>query len=383
MNENVKIKAETILKNFQEGKSSEEEEKILRNWLAKKSTEKESIALGSKEKAELLSKINIEIDKERRSDFRIRVWKYAGVAAILVACLGVLFYFTTTRDIPTPTLAEVAETSEILPGTDEAILELPDGRKIGLNPNNVLLQEVDGVKVNISTGVISFEGVKPREIPSDKIQETIIKTKNGGQYTVVLPDGTIAKLNANSSLSFASNFQNKRFAKVIGEVYFDVKRDEQHTFIIDAGHQSIKILGTKFNIKSYPEEQITMTSLISGSLSVRSNNSSNGKYHLLKPGETAKNGSNLNLTIYETLPAKEMAWADGSFYFDGETIQEVLTVLARWYDIQVKYEYTPSDDMRFGGIISRDRKLSSVLSLLEDQTGLKILLRGREVIVQK
>ena len=108
MNENVKIKAETILKNFQEGKSSEEEEKILRNWLAKKSTEKESIALGSKEKAELLSKINIEIDKERRSDFRIRVWKYAGVAAILVACLGVLFYFTTTPFLSMLKISDIA-----------------------------------------------------------------------------------------------------------------------------------------------------------------------------------------------------------------------------------------------------------------------------------
>lgn len=383
MNKNVKIKAEKIIKNFQEGKSSAEEQKILRDWLAHRPSKKDLITLNNVEKAQLLSKINAEIDHTKIRGFRRRLWKYSAAAAVLVASVSILFYSTMYQDSPEAMLTEIEQFPEIFPGTDEAILELSDGRKIILNPSNVYLEKLEGLNVNIVNGVISFEGMQLSENSAEKAEETIIKTKNGGQYTVVLPDGTMAKLNSNSSLSFASDFPEKRFAKVVGEVYFDVKRDDKHQFTIEAGHQIIKVLGTQFNIKSYSEEQVTTTSLISGSLSVRSSTTSNGKYHILKPGETAKNGSNLKLTVFESLPAKEIAWSKGSFYFDGETVEEVLTVLARWYDIQVKYEYVPSDDMRFGGIISREKKLSSVLSLLEDQTGLKIQVQGREVIVQK
>lgn len=385
MNENVKTKAEELLNGFKEGNLSDADIQLIRNWLASKPSEKRSADFSTEEKNELLARINSEIDKNRVVKFRNRIWQYGSVAAVLLAALGISVYLNNSNpNLPTAEFVQTAQINDVLPGKDDAVVYLSNGSTLELNPETDSLATLDGVKINLSSGIISFEGLVPTDDDMAKPDENIIKTKNGGQYTVILPDGSLVKLNANSSLSFGNNFKENRFAKISGEVYFEVKKDTQHPFVVEAGHQKIQVLGTKFNVKSYPDEQTTTTSLMDGSLMVRPLYDMKGKNtYILKPGQTAKNGAKLTMSVFQTVPAKEMAWTDGSFHFDGETVEEVLTVLARWYDVQIKYEYTPNNDMRFGGVISRDKKLSSVLSLLEDQTGLKFVIRGKEVIVQK
>src|SRR5690606_34680384 len=158
------------------------------------------------------------------------------------------------------------------------------------------------------------------------------------------------------------------------------RRNESARFIVDAGFQKVEVLGTQFNVKSYVDEHITTTALVSGSLKVTSTDKNDRKELILKPGDMAKNGLNSGLVLQRVKTNKVKAWQEGEFHFDGENLEEIMTILARWYDVKVVYEHKPDQDIRYGGMISRNKRLSTVLNLLGEKEKLKFEIKGKEVI---
>lgn len=209
----------------------------------------------------------------------------------------------------------------------------------------------------------------------------MLTTPRGGQYQTVLSDGTKVWLNASSSIEFPVRFiGNERRISVKGEAYLEVAHDKHKPFIVTSGNQEIKVLGTHFNVSSYPDDAETATTLISGSVKVR--NTKSGQSKVLIPGQAAQiqNGSN-QIMINQVNLDEAMAWKNGYFIFEDQQIHTIMKVLSRWYDVDVEYKNINSND-RFGGTFSKSKNLSETLKNIEELGDIKFELQTGKITVK-
>ena len=195
-----------------------------------------------------------------------------------------------------------------------------------------------------------------------------MSTPRGGQYQLTLPDGSVIWLNAESSITYPTVFSgNERKVSITGEVYFEVVKDKSKPFKVIAGDQQIEVLGTHFNINAYKDEDHVKTSLLEGSVKVNQ--------QILKPGEAFQNGK-----VNATNVAQDIAWKNGIFNFNNQSLAQVMRQLARWYNLEVVYpEGVPRKE--YGGEMGRNLTLSQVLKGLEN-SGIYFELEGRKLLVK-
>jgi len=295
-------------------------------------------------------------------------WKGVAAAAgvLLVLSCGFYFYREFARNRQsTPQLAGI----DIPPGTNRATLTASNGKVYQLN----------GAKEEI---VIDKESIhyKDGDTLSAKefIQQVTLSTPKGGQYRVTLSDGTRVWLNAASSLSYPTVFNGKdRSVTLNGEAYFEVAHNASQPFIVHTPDQEVKVLGTDFNINCYKDENRTVTTLVTGSVSRVDGRQ--GAALQLHPGEQAVlDKANFDRTVVDV--SLYTAWKDGDFRFRATPLAEVLRQLERWYDLDVDYAGVP-DDIKVHASIRRDRKLSTVLHALEKIGDIKFEVKDRNVRV--
>jgi transmembrane sensor len=223
--------------------------------------------------------------------------------------------------------------------------------------NGTIAQQGKTTIVKKASGNISYDATPVAR--NSTVMTNTIATPRGGQYQVILPDGSKAWLNAASSLTFPTSFSgDKREVHVTGEAYFEVAKDVARPFLVKAGNVSITVLGTSFDISNYNDEPIK-TTLVGGAVKVTGGNRS----VLLKPGQQAKaSGEDLQL-VAKADTQSIVAWKDGDFRFRGASIDEVMRQLSRWYDIQVVFVGdTPQQALT--AVVSRNLPASQVLKAL-------------------
>jgi ferric-dicitrate binding protein FerR (iron transport regulator) len=214
----------------------------------------------------------------------------------------------------------------------------------------------------------------------------MISTPRGGQYELVLQDGTRIWLNAESSIRFPTVFKGKdRSVELSGEAYFEVAPRASNPFKIymlnqppgtEKNRKEIDVLGTKFNVMAYEEEKVIRTTLLEGAIQV---GDESGK-DLMKPGQQAEwqPGSGVRITDDADIDAA-VAWKNGFFSFDRSDIRTIMRQLSRWYDLKVTYKDGGTAKMFWGGI-QKDLPLSDVLRILE-KSGVEFSIDGKNVIV--
>lgn len=307
--------------------------------------------------------IKHQIARTDRSSKKINSFYYYLAAAIILITFGVgLFYSTKdAKEIFAP--QNLAKKIDVLPGTDKAILTLADGSKI------VLDQKVSG-DITKHAGVTITKTVDGQLIykvdPASKtssVSFNTIQTPKGGQYQVILPDGTKVWLNAASSLKYPEVFVGmERKVELTGEAYFEVAKNKNLPFKVMSKNQNIEVLGTHFNVNTYMDDKAIKTTLIEGSIKI-SNSKSN---KTLKAGEQAviKDYGLAAITILNDVDTEdETAWKNGQFRFNNAGLKSILNQLERWYDIKI--DYTTIPDKRYNGMVPRKAKLSEVLNMLE------------------
>lgn len=304
----------------------------------------------------------------------IRWWPSVAVAAAVILLLATGTYYYTQQQ---RTGRTIAVNTSILPGKQSATLTLADGRKITLSDaaTGELASEAGVTITKNKAGEIVYT-VKDSEVNVDLINT--LTTGNGETWHVNLPDGTTVWLNAASSIKYPSSFRGKaqRRITLIGEAFFRVAPDAQHPFIVQTDKQETEVLGTSFNITAYPDEQLTYTALVDGSVRV----TAGGKQQVLQPGEgTLLNDGTL---IKQKANLEEVtAWRDGYFNFYDQDMESIMRSIARWYDVEVVYEGKMTTE-RFNGAISRDKSIHSILSLLESTGFVHFEIQGRKIIVK-
>ncbi|PWV47072.1 FecR family protein [Chitinophaga sp. S165] len=301
----------------------------------------------------------------------IRIWRFAAAATIVtVAAIVFMFYRGRQGDKKIPTVLAQAVLS---PGGDRAYVVLEDGRQLDLEKsgNGALATQGGAQLVKTDQGRVDYKTLEANRRVA--VYNTVV-TPPGGQYRIVLSDGTGVWLNAASSIRFPTAFTGtSRQVRVTGEVYFEVAQDPSKPFLVDFGGNQIQVLGTRFNIKLYDGFEPVSTTLMQGAVKV----SSPAGATLLRPGEQARIGSTIAVTKADT--ARVMAWKMGYFEFKQADIRQVMADIARWYDLEVKYE-GPIPDKQLSARISRMKNANALLELLKS-AGVNLKIENRTITV--
>lgn len=287
-----------------------------------------------------------------------RIWM-ASAAAILIFVSAGLYFFNLKQ--PKQAVA-VIEKADVIPGGNKAILTLGDGSKIILDQagngtlakqgNIVINKTADGQLIyNASNSALNEKNLK--------VAYNTISTPRGGQYHVVLPDGSEVWLNSASSINFPTAFTgNERNVTITGEAYFEVMPSATKRFNVKANGTNVQVLGTHFNVMAYADETSVKTTLLEGSVKVSSGNAVN----TIKPGEQAETiKGKINVSNADVDEA--IAWKNGYFYFKDTDIKTVMRQISRWYDVDVEYKGAIPETV-FSGKMYKNVNASKVLEIL-------------------
>lgn len=306
-----------------------------------------------------------------------KLWlKIAAVAAALaIVCTAVYFFSYKPEQVP---VAVTVAVQDVKPGDFGATLTLANGKKISLaNASKGEIGRESGIVITKSgDGRLVYE---INENVSDPNASNTLSTAKGETYQVRLPDGSLVYLNAASSLTYTPSLieNGKRVVKLTGEGYFEVAKDKQHPFVVKTDRQEVEVLGTHFNISSYPDDEAEKTTLLEGSVKL----SAAGSSKVLKPGQQAKllDGK---IQINETDPDLAVAWKNNEFVVESERIETIMKMIARWYNVEVIY-VGEKTRQRFSGSVSRFDKMSKVLEIVESTGEAHFKIQGRTVYVSK
>ena len=328
------------------------DEEVLRELITQAPDDENDYQSISIERAEKLGYLYQNI-KARTHTSKAYKWKYsATIAATLFIISFAYFYLNTHQNNGIDNMIAI-ENSDVLPGANRATLTLSDGSSYELN------KEQSG----ISTDKDQIRYTGGDKIASAKhITFATISTPRGGQYKLKLPDGTLVLLNAASSLKYPGRFEgNTREIEISGEVYLEVAKNPAKPFIVITNGQRTEVLGTKFNIHNYDDENEIITTVVEGRVEV-SIPKHNSKQFLVANQQTVNTGKKLLLTNVNA--KQQLGWINNEIAFVNKPIQNILSEASRWYDIEIQYQGIPPKEL-FTGAINRNSNLSSLLRILE------------------
>jgi len=311
----------------------------------------------------------------------VKLWpRIAAVAALFVAVCGIGFFFLSKyRPQPEKSTAYV---KDIAPGKTGATLTLANGKKIRLT--DAIKGEIakeSGISVNkTAEGYLVYRLGPSSDKKGGGEGMNTLSTARGETYILILPDKSKVWLNAASSLTYSTDLLDHGIRKVRlqGEAYFEIAKDKKHPFVVSTANHDVEVLGTHFNVNSYPEESSTTTTLLEGSVKIITEKLT----RLLKPNQQSvftDGGFNVKNVNAEDA----VAWKDGAFIFEDETLQSIMRRISRWYNVEVEYAENVDKDKLYGGGVSRYANVSSVLEILESTKNIHFKVKGRRILVTK
>ncbi len=306
-------------------------------------------------------------------------------AAVAVLVLGFVAALYIVKKAPVVTPVETSQ-ADVLPGKANAILSRSDGKSLVLNnmaPGEILRTTYATV-YKTADGQLDYRSL-PGVTANTPVARHTIATPKKGKFCVKLPDGSLVWLNADSRVTFPLKLDGPiRRIEIAGEAYIEVKTvmsgRRKSSFEVVAGNQVVQVRGTHFNVNSYRDEQTVRTTLLEGSVDISDRDGQ--KLARLKPGEQSEVGHDGRLQRVYALPTTEavVAWRSDLFQFDGTDVPGAMRQIARWYDIDVRYNgHIPAGHIT--GYISRQVPLSEVLHMLEKTSDLRFERRNRTLIV--
>jgi len=314
--------------------------------------------------------------KSRKSG--VSFWMRVAAAVILfVAGTSVYLVLNKKDTSKAKTLVGHEKRYPILQGGNNAVLTTSDGRTIILDSmqNGTLTQQGNTI-INKQGGTLIYKVSTLSKSHSPVVYNTL-SAPRGGQYAVVLSDGSKVWLNSVTTLHFPTAFTgSERVVELTGEAYFEVAKNKEKPFLVKVGNMQVKVLGTHFNIKAYSDENVIKTSLLEGSVNITRGNATG----LLRPGEQALvNKEEDKIDITKANLDNVMAWRNGMFQFEGADITEIMREISRWYNVDI--EYADKVPLRhFEGKISKNAQLSDVLRILE-LSNVKFIVKDNKIIV--
>jgi transmembrane sensor len=314
-----------------------------------------------------------------------RRWLNVAVV-VLIGSIGLSLYYTNKQNnAPIPVTAKARPAKPIMPGGNKATLTLSDGSVIVLDnaQNGSIVNNGKTDVVKSKKGLLVYHALAANgAINADDnvpVYNTLT-TPKGGEYQVVLPDGTKVWLNSASSIKYPTAFTgNERRVDLTGEAYFEVAKNKDKPFYVSIHNVEIRVLGTHFNIAAYSDDNDITTTLLEGSVQVKSKSN----LSVIRPGYQAIVNNNTDfIKVKEANMEKVMAWKNGYFKFDDEDISDIMKKVSRWYDVDVEYRGN-FNNMKFGGSHYRYKSINELLVHLEQIGKIHFKVAGRRIIVME
>ncbi|MBI9057194.1 MAG: FecR family protein [Labilibaculum sp.] len=321
------------------------------------------------------SKLNSKLHRKQQ---KLKMW-IAAASIVLIASISTLLTFEYFIGDP----LQMAQEVSIEKGNARAVLITSSGQEYKLEEGEIRsIADQSGVKIQTdSSNVIQYSSdALAMSKPELANKYNTLKVPRLGEYQIVLSDGTKVWINSESELKYPVHFnQKERVVELTGEAYFDVKSDANHPFIVKTNGVYTKVLGTEFNVSSYPSEDLNIT-LVEGSVAL--NQDFSKEAILLKPGENAnrKQGEN-KISVSKVDVKKYIAWRDGYFYFKKERLEDILLKLERWYDFKVFYQNPDVKDYQFKMRADRNQEFNYIVSRLEQTGRISIEVNGNVIVV--
>jgi len=311
----------------------------------------------------------------------------AAAAALLGVVITAALWFNNNHQQVSRELAHSTVKSantKIVPGGNKAMLVLSNGDAIILDSaRNGLLAKQDAADVvKEADGSLIYKKTGAGDVSNAGSLYNTLTTPRGGQYTIVLPDGSKVWLNAASTIRFPAHFSGeRRRVEVQGEAYFEIAQNASTPFVVavnypDAKVMDVEVLGTSFNIMAYPEEKAVKTTLLTGAVKV----SSNSESKVLHPGQQVQLQEGVLQTSMADTEAV-IAWKNGQTLFVDEDITAIMRKISRWYDVDIEYKGT-IPNKKFTGGISRQSDISAILKILE-LNHIHSSIQGKKVILMQ
>lgn len=333
------------------------------------------------QKTDLIGAYLQVMDKGRARKVRRRVRWTAVAAASLMLPLAVGLWLGINRPIEEVRyeFASVEDATEaIVPGEVRAELFLADGSKIHLDgkPCDSVTEQAGSMIIARGQG-LEYTGSQQ----GNELVYNTLKIPRGGEYTLILGDGTIVYLNSETVLKYPVQFVgNERKVELSGEAYFEVRHDEAHPFIVKTAHSEVKVLGTSFNLRSYPDEKQVAATLVSGKVDFIADNR---QTVALSPGEQAVMNEDGKVSKKEVETYLYTAWKDGDFVFHKQRLEEVMRVVARWYDVEVHFIDANQRNVSFTGNVKRYDDFSKIVRMLEMTGNTRFEIDGKNIFIRE
>lgn len=313
------------------------------------------------------------IKKNNNRSRYIKILSYAAVIMFPILFVGISMKFTSPLSLSNE---QMLIAQPILPGEPKAILTLDDGQTIHINKEaGNLLEKIDGANVQIDSTMLNYQ-VAQQKAQESKLIYNKVETPRGGEYALLLSDGTKVHLNAMTSLRFPVTFDNgPREVELEGEAYFEVSKTGQ-PFIVSTHGMQVEVLGTTFNISAYPREEY-QTTLVNGSVKV---NTETGKSCILKPSQQATLSPGNNSIQVRMVDAEfYTSWVKGKINFKDQRLEDIMKILSRWYDMDVIYANEKIKDIRFGCNVDRYSEITPFVRLLEETGKVHVKINGKTI----
>lgn len=376
----------TLLSKAVLGTLSEQEEKRLKMWrencqendrLYRSVMSAEYIA----RKGEEVTRVNIvegyfKVLRKQKHNVRVRrIRRVAAIAAGIIFPLFMIALWLGGEEEPGAISKEMV--SLIRHGETKAELILADGTTkfldVGVNDSLVIQR---GASIVVQNQGLSYQ------VDSSIREEcyNTLRVPRGGEYSIVLCDGTKVYLNSESALRYPVNFVGQeRKVYLIGEAYFDVSEDKEHPFIVDVNGAVVKVLGTRFDVRAYRDEDEILTTLVEGSVRFMTGNEA----VVLVPGEQAVLDKSGRVETREVDPYLYTAWKEGVFAFKQQRLEEIMRVVARWYDVNIIWESPSQKEVTFTGKMKRYEDFSKVVEMLEMTGNTEFVIKENNIFIRE
>ncbi len=318
---------------------------------------------------------NIQKKIRKRPVVFVRFMRYAAVFVAMILVSVVVYQVVDYQNEDDKQF--VQEQPMAVKGGYKAYLELATGEHLVLDSLNKVTTRIKGALITAEDkGTVIIDEQKT-DSTTEKVEYNRLVIPRGGEYKIVLADGSQVWINSQSVLEFPVCFaKGERRVRLKGEAYFEISRNVEKPFIVEVRDKEIRVLGTSFNVNDYDGKFVT--TLVSGKVQVAVND----KDYILTPSMQVRvEGDDV---LVEEVDVREFtAWKDGVFIFKKQKLREVMDILSRWYDVDVFYQNSELQNLHFTGTIQRHSEISGVLKFLEKTDMVKFTLNGKTLIVSK
>lgn len=319
-------------------------------------------------------------DMQRRVNSLLwrRNMKRAFSGAAVVAAIVVAAWWTVYEPEgvlrPETVVAEAEYSAEeepdFSPGVTRALITDASGRKAELSAAD--------------TVTVASDLLAPQGEVSEKTENLCLDVPRGGEFKILLEDGTEVWLNADSRLYYPRTFgPEERRVRVEGEAYFSVTADSVRPFYVETASQRIRVYGTAFNVRNYSEEPEVYTTLEKGVISLGRADNIGGDVFLSPGHQAAYNLADCKVNMRVVDPEVVTSWRKGRFVFENQTLLRIMQDLSRWYDFEYSFADRSLEREVFMGSIPRYADFKTAIAIIEKCGDIRFAIEDGTVVISR